>query len=59
MKQVTINEAREILGDEAANMSDVELQNLIDDLSVMARWALQEAKRVNIKVASSQQEATS
>lgn len=43
MKQVTIEEARKILGDEAVNMSDDELQNLIDDLSVMAKWALEEA----------------
>jgi len=43
MKQVTVEEARKILGDEAAGMSDDELQSLIDDLSVIARWALEEA----------------
>lgn len=45
--QVTIKEAREILGNEATKMSDEEMQNLSDDLSVMAKWALQEANRVN------------
>lgn len=47
MKQVTIKEAREILGDEAAKMSDEELQSLIDDLSVMAKWAIKEAARLH------------
>ena len=46
MKQVTIEEARKILGDEAEKMSDDQLQTLIDDLSVMAKWALDEAVRV-------------
>jgi len=41
VKQVTIEEARKILGDEAVKMSDDELQILIDDLSVMAKWALE------------------
>ena len=56
MMQVTIKEAREILGNEATKMSDKELQNLIDDLSVMAKWALQEAKRVNQRDTLSQQD---
>lgn len=46
MKQVTIDEAREILGDEAEKMSDDQLQTLIDDLSVMAKWALDEVVRI-------------
>ena len=46
MKQVTIEEARRILGDEAEKMSDEQLQTLIDDLSVMAKWALEEAVRI-------------
>lgn len=45
MKQVTIEEAREILGDEATKMSDEQIQTLIDDLSVMAKWALEEVVR--------------
>lgn len=49
MKQVTIKKAREILGDEAATMSDEEVQDLIDNLSVMAKWALEEAKKLNQK----------
>lgn len=47
MKQVTIEEARKILGDEAEKMSDDQLRTLIDDLSVMAKWALEEAVRNN------------
>lgn len=46
MKQVTVKEARNILGDEAAKMSDDEVQTLIDHLSVMAKWALEEAYRL-------------
>ena len=49
MKQVTIKKAREILGDEAATMSDEEVQDLIDNLSVMAKWAFEEAKKLNQK----------
>lgn len=46
MKQVTIEEARKILGKEAEKMSDDQLQTLISDLSVMAKWALEEAIRL-------------
>ena len=46
MKQVTVKEARKILGDEAVKMSDEQLQTLIDNLSVMAKWALEEATRL-------------
>lgn len=46
MKQVTIEEARKILGDEAEKMSDDQLQTLMDNLSVMAKWALEEANRI-------------
>lgn len=46
MKQVTIEEARKILGEEAVRMSDEQLQGLIDDLSLMAKWALEEAARL-------------
>lgn len=43
MNQVTVEEARKILGDEAVKMSNEQIQTLIDDLSVMAKWALDEA----------------
>lgn len=46
MKQVTVSEARKILGDEAVKMSDDEVQRLIDDLFVMAKWALEESVRI-------------
>lgn len=49
MMQVTIKEAREILGSEATTMSDEELQSLIDDLSVMAKWAIKEAARLHVQ----------
>lgn len=49
MKQVTIEEARKILGDEAVCMSDEQLQIIIDNLSVMAKWALEEAARLRTK----------
>lgn len=49
MKQVTIEEARKILGDEASKMSDEQLQTLIEDLSVMAKWVLEEAARIHIQ----------
>lgn len=52
MKQVTIEEARKILGDEASKMSDEQLQALIDDLSVMAKWALEEAARIRMQEAT-------
>jgi len=53
VKQVTVKEARDILGDEAAKMSDDEVQRLIDDLSVMAKWALEEASRSRTQNAQS------
>jgi len=53
MKQVTVKEARDILGDEAVKMSDEEVQQLIEDLSVMARWALKEASQLRSQGASS------
>lgn len=49
MKQVTVEEARDILGDEAVKMSDDEVQNLVYDLSVMAKWALEEAVRIRLQ----------
>ena len=52
MKQVTIEEARKILGDEASKMSDEQLQTLIEDLSVMAKWAPEEAARIRIQEAT-------
>ncbi len=53
MKQVTIEEARGILENEAEKMSDVEVQSLIDYLSLMAKWALEEAARLRVQDTSS------
>ena len=49
MKQVTVNEARNILGSEAVEMSDNEVQNLIDNLSAIAKYALGEASRLKVR----------
>ncbi len=44
MKPVmTVEEARDILGDEASQLSDREMEELIDDMSAMAGWALEES----------------
>ncbi len=48
-KQVTVEEARKILGDDANEMSDEKIQELVDHLSVMAKWALEEAARIRTK----------
>lgn len=53
-KQVTVEEARKILGDDANEMSDEKIQELIDHLSVMAKWALEEAVRVRVNDISGQ-----
>lgn len=43
MKQVTIEEAREILGDDInAELNDEQLQNLILDMEVLARMVIQD-----------------
>lgn len=49
MKLVTVNEARNILGSEAVEMSDNEVQNLIDNLSAIAKYALEEASRLKVQ----------
>jgi len=46
-KQVTIEEARKILGDDASGMDDEQIEELINHLSVMAKWALEESIRVH------------
>lgn len=50
--KVQFEEARMILGDEASKMSDEQLQTPIDDLSVMAKWALEEAARIRTQEAT-------
>ncbi len=40
---VSIQEARKILGDEAKDMTDLQVQQLIEDLDVIALYSLQEA----------------
>ncbi len=49
-REIDVVCARDILGDLAGDMSDDEVQQLIDDLSVLAKWALDEARVQNKKV---------
>lgn len=37
---VTVAEARKLLGDEAEGMTDVEIQELIDDFDIMAQYVI-------------------
>lgn len=43
---ISVEEARKILGAEAKNMSNEEIEQLIRDADVMAQYALQEARKV-------------
>jgi hypothetical protein len=45
---ITIEEAREILGDEAKNMSDEEIENTIETLDLLAVEALDKARQKRI-----------
>lgn len=42
-KLVTVEEARQILGNDADEMSDDELQDLIIHLTTIAKWAINES----------------
>jgi hypothetical protein len=42
---LSLEEAREILGDDATEMTDDEILNVINTLDLLAKDALQEAKR--------------
>ena len=48
---ISVEEARELLGDDAKQMSDDEIEKLIRDLDVMARYALQEARKMREEAA--------
>lgn len=48
---VPIEEAREILGNEAKKLSDDEVEQLIRDLDVMAVYALHEAQKMREEAA--------
>lgn len=48
---ISVQEARELLGDEANKMADDEVENLIRDLDVMARYALKEARKMREEAA--------
>jgi len=46
MKPVmSVEEARKLLGEEADGMTDDEIERLVDDFDLMARYALQEARK--------------
>ncbi len=40
---LSTEEARELLGSSAKNMTDIEIEQLVYDLDVIAKYALQEA----------------
>jgi hypothetical protein len=48
---ISVKEARELLGDDAKKMSDDEIEKLIRDLDVMARYALKEARKMREEAA--------
>jgi hypothetical protein len=48
---ISIEEARELLGDDAKNMTDESVEKLIRDLDVMAKYALQEARKMRQEAA--------
>lgn len=48
---ISVEEARELLGDDAKKMSDDEIEKLIRDLDVMARYALKEARKMREEAA--------
>ncbi len=35
---ITVTEARKLLGDEAEDMTDIQIQELIDDFDIMAQY---------------------
>lgn len=37
---ITITEARKLLGDEAEDMTDIQIQELIDDFDIMAQYVI-------------------
>lgn len=48
---ISVEEARELLGDDAKIMSDDEVEKLISDLDIMARYALKEARQTREEAA--------
>lgn len=48
---ISVKEARKLLGDDAKKMSDDEVEKLIRDLDVMARYALKEARKMREEAA--------
>jgi len=42
---ITIKEARKLLGKEYSHMSDEEVKKLVEDLSILARLALEDARK--------------
>lgn len=44
---ISVKEARKILGSKSRNMSDKDVQKLIDDLDFIARYAIKNFKEFN------------
>lgn len=43
MSLISVKDARKILGKEAEQMTDEQIENLVVDLGVIARWSLKHA----------------
>lgn len=46
---ISIKQARELLGEEALNMSDEEVQQLIDDFDVIAQYSIKMVQEFKIE----------
>lgn len=46
---MTIEQAKALLGDEAAEMTDAEIQQMIEDFDVIAQYAIQEVQKFKNK----------
>lgn len=41
---MSVKEARNLLGDDGANMGDVEIEELVNNLEILARYALRQSQ---------------
>jgi len=48
-KLISLNEAKIVLGEEAAEMSDQEIQQLIDDFDVIAQYSIKMVQKFDDK----------
>ena len=55
MSIMTAKEARDILGDDADSLTDLQIEDLVRELSIIAEWALKDAIERNKKQLSETQ----